>query len=77
MVDCFLLAKIKNAPPRMFSWEFSPDLSEQLSTTSQRLLRRIKNVTTSFPDNLRTSHQVSFEIASPKHLRKVPRNHPL
>ena len=78
MVHCFSLAKIKNAPPRKFSWEFFPGFSEQLSTTSERMLRRTKTVTTSFPDNIRTSHQeVSFEIAGPKHLRKVPRNHPL
>ena len=40
------------------------DFSEQLSTTSERLLRRTKTVTTVFPDNLRSSRQeVFFEIA--------------
>ena len=36
-----------------------PDFSEQLSTTSERLLRRTKTVTTAFPDNLRSSRQPS------------------
>ena len=40
------------------------DFSEQLSTMSERLLRRTKTVTTAFPDNLRSSRQeVFFEIA--------------
>ena len=51
------------------------DFSEQLSNTSKRLLGRQKTVTTDFPDSLGSSHQdVPFD---PKHLGKVPGNHPL
>ena len=73
MVDCFLLPKIKKCSSTdVFLGVFS-DFSEQLSTTSERLLRRTKTVTIALPDNVRSSHQeVLFEIADLKYLRKVP-----
>ena len=75
MGDCFLLPKIKKCTSRVvFVGGFS-DFSEQLSNTSKRLLGRQKTVTTDFPDSLGSSHQdVPFD---PKHLGKVPGNHPL
>ena len=74
MVDYLLLPKIKKCSSTdVFLGVFS-DFSEQLSTTSERLLRRTKTVTIALPDNLRSNHQdVLFEIADPKYLRKVPR----
>ena len=67
MVDCFLLPKIKKCSSTdVFLGVFS-DFSEQLSTTSERLLHRTKTVTMAFPDNLRSSHQkVLFQTADPK-----------
>ena len=78
MVDCFLLPKIKKCSSTdVFLGVFS-DFSEQLSTTSERLLRRTKTVTMALPDNLRSSHQkVLFQIADPKYLGKMPGNHRL
>ena len=73
MVDCFLLPKIKKCSSTdVFLGVFS-DFSEQLSSTSEQLLRRTKTFTIALPDNFRSSHQeVFFEIADPKYLRKVP-----
>ena len=61
-VSCHLKL-IKYTSMGVFLGVFS-DFSEQLSTMSERLLRRTKTVTTAFPDNLRSSRQeVFFEIA--------------
>ena len=77
MGKCFLLPKIKKCTSAdVFLGVFS-DFSGQLSASSEQPLRRTKNVTTAFPDNLRSSHQVFFEIADLKHLRKIPGNHAL
>ena len=57
MGDCFLLPKIKKRTSTDIFQRVFSDFSEQLSTTSERLIRRTKTVTTAFPDNLRGSHQ--------------------
>ena len=57
MGDCFLLPKIKKC---IFTDVFPGvflDFSEQLSNSSERLLRRTKTVTTASSDNLRNSYQ--------------------
>ena len=57
MGDCFLLPKIKKCTSTDIFQRVFSDFSEQLSTTSERLIRRTKTVTTAFPDNLRGNHQ--------------------
>ena len=73
----YYLKLIKYTSMGVFLGVFS-DFSEQLFTTPERLLRRTKTVTTTFPDNLRRSRQdVFFEIALILNIwKKVPGNHP-
>ena len=73
----FFVTKIKKCTSTDVFLRVFSDFSGQLSASSEQPLRRTKNVPTAFPDNLRSSRQVFFEIADLKYLRKIPGNHPL